>query len=120
MHELSIANAIARGVCEELGEDAARVRVVRVDVGRLSGIVADALAFGWTFVRDGTPLADADLELTEVAVTIRCRPCGDVPREVGEEGFLCATCGTPSGEFLTGRELLVRAVTLADPEVART
>lgn len=113
VHELSIASAIAGQVAEELGDDASLVRTIRVDVGRLSGIVTDALAYGWSFVKEGTPLAGADLEIAEVEVTIRCGPCGDV-RGVGREGFVCSDCGTPSADFVSGRDLLVRSVVLVE------
>ncbi|MEO2107540.1 MAG: hydrogenase maturation nickel metallochaperone HypA [Actinomycetota bacterium] len=114
MHELSIASAVAREVTDQLGDQTAQVRTVRLDVGRLSGIVTDALAYGWTFVRQDTPLADADLEITSVDVTIRCQPCGNVARAVGFEGFVCVECGTPSADFLSGTDLMIRGVVLTD------
>lgn len=113
MHELSIARAVIREVTAATGDDARRVRSVQLSVGRLSGIVSDALAYGWPFACAGTPLEGAELQIDDVDVVIWCSPCG-TKRTVAGDGFTCPVCGTASDDFRAGRELLVRRVLLAD------
>ncbi|MDQ3358574.1 MAG: hydrogenase maturation nickel metallochaperone HypA, partial [Actinomycetota bacterium] len=43
MHELSIAESVVEAVLQRTGEQ--RVTVIRIQIGRLSGVVPDALTF---------------------------------------------------------------------------
>jgi hydrogenase nickel incorporation protein HypA/HybF len=64
MHELSIALSLVDTVCDELPQlGRVSVRSVRVRVGDLSGVVADALAFAFDIACGDTPIAGARLDL---------------------------------------------------------
>lgn len=115
MHELSIANAIVAEVSEAAERhDVARVASVTVKVGRLSGVVAGALEFGWTVVRQGTPMADTELIVEDEPVVTWC-PVGEHTVNLGGDPgaanaatalvFRCEVhdCTTP--EILQGERL---------------
>jgi len=64
MHELSIAISLVDTICEELPKlGDVRVRSVRVRVGVLSGVVADALTFAFDVASDGSRVAGSRLEI---------------------------------------------------------
>lgn len=69
MHELSIAVSLVDSVCEELPRlgDQVTVRSIFVRVGRLSGIVPDALSFAFDVAAENSPIAGARLEIEQAA-----------------------------------------------------
>ena len=73
MHELGIALEIAELAVERAG-DACPVRVV-VEIGRLTAVLPDALAFAWRRPSPGSTLEGCALEIVEVAGRGRCRAC---------------------------------------------
>jgi len=54
MHELAVTQSVVDAVRQRTGEQ--RVLEVRLRVGRLSGVLPDALRFCFDLVTDGTPL----------------------------------------------------------------
>jgi hydrogenase nickel incorporation protein HypA/HybF len=67
MHELSIALSIVEGVTEEAqqrGEGI--VRAVHLRLGKLSGVVRDALLFAYEAACAGTMLEGSELRVEEV------------------------------------------------------
>jgi hydrogenase nickel incorporation protein HypA/HybF len=64
VHELAIVEGVIDTVTERLPE--AKITCVRLEIGALSGVVADALRFSFELATEGTSLQGADLEITEV------------------------------------------------------
>ncbi|WP_348525971.1 hydrogenase maturation nickel metallochaperone HypA, partial [Mesorhizobium sp.] len=64
MHELGITRNIV-SIVEETAKGR-RVRRVTLDVGRLAGVMPDALAFCFDVVSKGTALEGAVLEIREI------------------------------------------------------
>ena len=75
MHELAITSSVVDAVTERTGN--APVAVVRVRVGRLAGVVPDAMRFCFELVTAGTPLEGAVLEIEQPEGRGRCRSCGE-------------------------------------------
>ena len=66
MHELSIAISIVEGVSEEAERNGGGIiRAVHLRLGRLSGVVRDALLFAWEAAREGTPLQESELRIED-------------------------------------------------------
>src|SRR3954454_4879370 len=111
MHELAITQRGVDTVIERTGR--APVASFRVRVGRLGGVVPDAMAFCFELVTAGTPLEGAVLEFEHPEKRGHCRTCGeDFP--LADLILLCR-CGTADVEVLPGRELAVVSVVLAVP-----
>jgi hydrogenase nickel incorporation protein HypA/HybF len=111
MHELAITQSVVDAVTERTGT--APVTVVRLRVGRLAGVVPDAMRFCFELVTAGTPLEGAELEIEEPEGRGRCRTCGaDFP--LPDLVLLC-DCGSADVEILAGRELAIASVVLATP-----
>jgi hydrogenase nickel incorporation protein HypA/HybF len=109
MHELAITQSVVDAVTERTGT--APVASVRLRVGRLAGVVPDAMTFCFELVTAGTPLEGAALEFDRPEGRGRCRTCG-ADLELPDPVLLCA-CGSADVEVLAGRELAVASVVLA-------
>lgn len=117
MHELAIADAVARIAMEHAR--GRPVRRVEVRVGHLRQVVPDALAFAFELVSAGTVLEGAELAIEEVPAVGRCRGCGT-------EGALpafplrCVACGGLDVAVTRGEELLVQAIEVDDEKAVTT
>jgi hydrogenase nickel incorporation protein HypA/HybF len=109
VHELSVTQSVVDTVLARTGP--ARVTVLRLSVGRLSGVVPDALRFCFELVAEGTPLEGADLVIEEPAGRARCSSCG-ADTEIEDLVLLCP-CGSADVRVTAGRDLLVRSVEVA-------
>ena len=106
MHELSISQGIVESVCEAVPEG--RVLVVTVEIGKLSGVVPDAVRFCFDACTQGTRLEGARLDIVDVQGRGRCGSC---QQELDmEELITCCGCGHPFLEIVRGQELRIRSV----------
>lgn len=116
MHELSIAQSLVE-VVEEAAKraGATRVRVVRLRLGALSGVVAEALRFCYDLVVEGTMLEGSRLDIEEVPAALWCEGCQRlVAIELGR-GLYCPGCGSIQGDLRQGKELEVRDLEIDVP-----
>ena len=102
----------AVAVTERTG--AAPVTCVRLRVGRLAGVVPDAMRFCFELVTAGTPLEGAVLEFEHPEGRGRCRSCGE--DFVLADLILLCSCGSADVEVLAGRELAVASVVVRRPD----
>ena len=63
MHELAIADGIVNAVIDKLPDE--KITLVRLEIGVLSGVVADSVRFCFDLVTEGTNLEGASLEIIE-------------------------------------------------------
>jgi hydrogenase nickel incorporation protein HypA/HybF len=108
MHELSITESIVEAITERVG--ASTVGVVRLEIGGLSGVVADAVRFCFEVCAQGTPLEGARLEIAEVPGRTYCRDC--LITAESTDGILLCPCGSANVEVVDGRQLKIRNVEL--------
>jgi hydrogenase nickel incorporation protein HypA/HybF len=102
MHELSIARAIVDTATRHA--EGRQVDVVSVRVGWLRQVVPDSLRFYFGIVARDSACEHARLELTAVALRLRCSECGR-EWEPAEPDFRCPRCAPGSVEVLAGEEL---------------
>ena len=107
MHELAITEAVVDAILERTGE--AEVRCVRLEIGRLSGVVPDAVRFCFEVACEGTPLQGARLEIVEPAGSGTCRSCGEA-FDVDDPIVLCPACGGADVAVHSGRDLRILSV----------
>ena len=108
MHELSITQSVVDAVTRRMGE--ARVCRVRLEVGKLSGLVPDAVRFCFEVVAAGTTCEGALVEIDEPCGHATCRTCGSA----FETDDMLALCDCGSADILVegGRGLRIREVEL--------
>ncbi|HUK64896.1 MAG TPA: hydrogenase maturation nickel metallochaperone HypA [Dongiaceae bacterium] len=106
MHELALMESIVAAVEERI--QPARAARVRLQIGRLAGVMPDALRFCFDVCTQGTHLEGAALEIDEIRGRATCRRCG---REVEMESFLDACpCGSVDVDLVAGQEVRVKEV----------
>ncbi len=115
MHELSIAAAVVNTAVKHAG--GRPVTMVSMRAGRLRQVVPDSLQFYWEIVARDTICEGARLELTEVAVALRCHDCQH-DWEPGSPVFLCPRCGSAVVAVTAGEELDVDYIEVEEQETA--
>ncbi len=112
MHELAITEGIVAAVTEKL--PATKIALVRLEIGALSGVVADSVRFCFDLVTEGTPLEGASLEITEPTARCRCRDCGrEFSPEAGDGPIALCPCGSADVDVMSGADLRILSVVVA-------
>jgi hydrogenase nickel incorporation protein HypA/HybF len=107
MHELSIVANLFEIIEEKVKEQKAKkIVLVKLKVGKLSGIVPEFLTTAFNIYKKDTKAADASLVIEEVPLRRRCQSC---QKEVTREDFIfiCPSCSSQEMETLSGTELLL-------------
>lgn len=112
MHEISLV----QGLLQQLKElahanQAGKIIKITMDVGPLSGVVADSFRFGFDILSaDDDLFKGAELVLIITPVSYQCSNCGHVVTTAGERPEQCAKCQElfliPQG----GDDLILRQV----------
>ncbi len=113
MHELALARDLLAAVQQTLGAEDAKVMRVNVIVGSAAGIVPESLRFAFEALIQGTHLAGAQLSVTTVSSQSRCAGCSMVFDFDGLIGR-CPRCGRLGGELMSGDEMILQAIEVAD------
>lgn len=111
MHELSIAVSLVE-IADQAAANAglSRVTAVHLRLGLLSGVVADALLFGYDIATQGTRLEGSRLHIEDVPVVVFCsscrasRPLPDIQR------FRCPACGDLGVVMMSGKEIELASI----------
>ncbi|HEX2138837.1 MAG TPA: hydrogenase maturation nickel metallochaperone HypA [Woeseiaceae bacterium] len=110
MHELGISRNIVAIVSD--AAKGRRVCRVTLEIGRLSGVLTDAVAFCFDAVSQGTVVAGAALEIREIEGRARCAACGaEFP--VPQLPAAC-TCGSRRSTLVAGEELNIKSMELEE------
>jgi len=114
MHELSIAMSIVDMAQEEAERRNVMIDAVYLELGPLSGVVADALLFSYEITCNGTRLEGSRLVIKEIPIEVFCAAC-KAPKIVSSmQWFCCPECGTPTSDVIHGRELAITALEVRD------
>ena len=106
MHELAITCNIVELVAQ--AASGRKVNRVTIEIGKLSGVMPDAIAFCFPEVAKGTRLEEASLDIREIEALARCEACGaQFPTP-----SLLTTCPCGSLQFqrLKGEELNIKSI----------
>jgi hydrogenase nickel incorporation protein HypA/HybF len=109
MHEMSITQSVVDAIVAKLG--GTTVTSVRLEIGRLSGVVPDSVRFCFDVLCGGTSLDGARLTIDEPAGRARCRDCG--AEFTLDDFILLCPCTSANVEVLAGRELRITSVEVA-------
>ena len=108
MHEMSIAESVL-GIVEESArrEGFARVREVRLEIGRLAAVEVDALRFCFDAVVRGSVAEGAVLAIDETPGCAWCFGCSATVA-VAARGDPCPHCGSAQLQVSGGTEMRVK------------
>jgi len=108
VHELGITRNIVAIVGDAAG--GRPVRCVTIEIGKLSGVMKEAIAFCFDAVSEGTPLQGACLEIREIEGRARCLSCGT--EFAMATLFTPCPCGSRRSVRLQGEELNIKTMEL--------
>jgi len=114
MHELSIAMSIVDMALEEAERRDVRIDAVHIELGPLSGVIADALFFSYEMACCGTPLEGSRLVIREVPIEVYCPACEAQKTLSSMQWFCCPECGTPTSDVIHGKELAITGLEVHD------
>ncbi|QXJ26789.1 hydrogenase maturation nickel metallochaperone HypA [Actinomadura graeca] len=106
MHELAITESVIDAISGQMSE--MRVSVVHLEIGRLSGVLPDAVRFCFELAGEGTCVAGARLEISEPAGTGTCRACGAA--FTARDPLALCPCGSADVTITGGDGLRITAV----------
>jgi hydrogenase nickel incorporation protein HypA/HybF len=105
MHEFGIMQeVVAMALSAARDAHANRIHRIRLKVGKLSGVIPEAMQFAHEVVVESTLAEGSDLEITETPAECFCSSCKTLftPEKIV---FRCPQCGTISSDLRAGREL---------------
>jgi hydrogenase nickel incorporation protein HypA/HybF len=119
VHEFAVAQSLLEIVEHEaLPHAGAPVTRIWLRIGHLSSVVPDALRFAFAAVSRGGIAEGAVLEIEEVPLRIRCRSCAE-EFAIEDPFFLCPRCAGAEVELISGRELEINSMEIADGDKTR-
>jgi hydrogenase nickel incorporation protein HypA/HybF len=105
MHEFSIMQSTLETAAQKTrAAEATQIHRLKVRVGKLSGVVPEALRFAFDALKAGSPAAHAEFEIEEVPAVCWCADCAD-EFETADLKYECPRCHQPSGDLRRGLEL---------------
>lgn len=104
MHELGITRNIVAIVGEQAGDS--KVKRISLDIGKLSGIMPDAVRFCFDVCAKDTALEGAQLEINEIPGLGRCNECGNEIQL--EHVYGQCVCGCRHIQCIAGEELMIK------------
>lgn len=110
MHELGITQNIVAIVSDKAGPK--KVKRIKLEIGKLSAIMPDAIRFCFDICAQGTQLEGATLEIDEIAGLGQCKNCG----EKLALSLLAGRCQCGSREItcVAGQELNIKEMEVVD------
>jgi hydrogenase nickel incorporation protein HypA/HybF len=114
MHELSIAKNIIEIVEENItANDNCLVESVEIEVGKMSGVVKDALDFAMEELKINSVLQHTKFNYIEVETLFKCNSC--LKTFNSNSNFdPCPECGYPFMDIIEGKDLIVRKIILTN------
>jgi len=110
MHELSIVMGIV-DIAESEASKAgiSSFDVIELDIGKLSGIVMEALDFAWETAMGGTVLENAERRINLIEAIAKCSKCD---HEFASETLYeaCPKCGDYFTNIIKGKELRIKSL----------
>ncbi|MEJ2097647.1 MAG: hydrogenase maturation nickel metallochaperone HypA [Deltaproteobacteria bacterium] len=117
MHEMGIAMQIIEIATASIPQSnpASRVECVNLKIGKLAAVVPESLRFCFEIAAKETPLDGAELRIAEIPVKARCKMCS---KEwiITEPVFKCVACDSGQIEILSGRELTIESIEIAEED----
>jgi hydrogenase nickel incorporation protein HypA/HybF len=110
MHEVSIMENTIKIVLEKAKENNLKnISKITIKIGKLSGVMSDALLFAFHSISKGTIVEGAEFLIEKVDATARCDDCG-ITFEIDHFNKLCPNCNKFSTNILSGYELYVNTI----------
>jgi hydrogenase nickel incorporation protein HypA/HybF len=110
MHELGITQNIVAIIAAQAKN--AKVQRVKLEIGKLSAIMPEAIQFCFDICCEGTVLEGAKLEILEIPGLAKCRQCGTQIHL--EQPFGICDCGSVELDIIAGQELKIKEMEIEE------
>jgi len=105
LHELSLTQNIVDLAIEHADRaDAEKILSITLEIGALSGVVAEAVEFAFEICSKGTLAEGADLVICNILGKGRCLDCHE-ETDLKNLTHLCPHCGSLALETVQGQEM---------------
>ncbi len=110
MHKLAIAQETVKIVQEYAQrERVKKVVCVYLCIGKLSGILPEALDFCLSICKTGTSLESVDFKIECVPAIAKCKDCFTY-FDITMHDFSCPCCNHSNWEIISGKELSIKYI----------
>ena len=110
MHELSITEHLLEDCIREArAQNAVRIRVIRLCIGQLRGIVPDCIQVYLDMLSEGTIAEGARIESETLPVKVHCLDCQE-EGEITPHQLKCPHCGSMRLKLLSGKEFYIKSL----------
>ena len=110
MHELSITEHLLKDCIREAqAQNASKIRVIRLCIGALRGIVPDCIQIYLDMLAEGTIAEGARIESETLPVKVRCMDCGK-EGEISPHHLECPHCKSLRLTLLSGKEFYIKSL----------
>ena len=107
MHEFGLMQEVVRMAVEKAEEaGATRIHCIRLRIGRISGVVPEAMRFAHEVLVEDTLADGSTVEIEDGPVICWCRKC-EAEFTPEKTVFRCPVCGTLSSDVRAGREMQI-------------
>lgn len=115
MHEMGIAMQIIEIASSSIPKEMAGtpIKHVNLRVGKLSAVVPYSLNFCFEIASKDTPLEGATLKIEEIPVEAKCKACNH-QFTIENTEFSCTKCKSGDLDILSGRELDIASIEIAE------
>ncbi|MEM6802122.1 MAG: hydrogenase maturation nickel metallochaperone HypA [Bacteroidota bacterium] len=115
MHELSLVQSIFSTLENELSqEELNKLEAVELNIGLLANVEPILLNNAFkAYQETRNAYLGVELKTNMIPISINCPNCKKTS-EIKNYIFICAHCGTPSNQIITGEELLIHRIHYAD------
>ncbi|MDR0500680.1 MAG: hydrogenase maturation nickel metallochaperone HypA [Coriobacteriales bacterium] len=114
MHEFSLMQNVLTTVEKTANQSGARcVTEVRLAIGEMAEVVADAMQFAFEALTLGTICEGATLNIETVPTRSRCVQCG---HEFTHDRYqwTCPKCASLATELISGREMYISSIEIEE------
>ncbi len=117
MHEIALAGSIIKTVLDEASPvDIPNIKTIGLSVGEMSGVMPDALQFGFDVLKKDSPLAGVELKMDIIALEGFCATCNrSFP--INNLDFSCPVCHSNNITVEKGEELDISYIEMEEEEV---
>lgn len=103
MHEVGIMEQTV-DIAIDCAKGVDRIHTLKMRIGKMSGVVPEALEFAFDVVTQGTIAEGANLEIETIPVTCYCSECNN-NFQPSDWFYECPECGKFSYQILSGKEI---------------
>ena len=110
MHEFSIAQNMVELAASELEKaQGNKVTSMNLKIGKMSGVVPEALAFAFPAAAKGTKLEACKLNIMEIPMEVECMSCNQL-NELDEFVLICPSCSSTLLKIKKGKEIQIESM----------